>query len=187
MKKFFIFFIIFFFIPIFLITAEGKKEKPIMQVKMDEIQEIPVLSIDANGTITNTAKPIYGTGKLEPISLESFKNWKKEIKFSETFVSNPEDNKTIIFIIGINKKNEVSYIKESEINKEIKGNSIYITLVKIPLDIVSIKIVILEKTIYNIIPANLIYKNREEIGLQKVKNEEENIEYEYIPPLFIGH
>ena len=187
MKKLFVFWVVFLIISTLAVTAQGQKERPVMQVKMEEIQEVPVLSIDANGTITNTAKPIYGTGKLGEINLNGFKNWKKELVFSETFVSQPEDNKTIIFIIAINKSKEVSYIKDVDIKREIRNTSMYITLLKVPLEIVSIRVIILEKTIYKVTNAQLVYKNREPVKVQKAYQDSDYIPYEYIPPTFSGH
>lgn len=184
MKKLLSFVMIFFLISIFGATAESNEEKP-LQMKMTEIQEIPALSMDAEGNITNTAKPLFGTGEIREIDIGNFKNWKKEIKFSEEFVGQPEENKTILFIIAIDDKNEIFYIKEVDIKKDARNGMLSIKFLKIPINIVSIKIVLLEQMTYKVIPVQLIYKGRK--PPEEVSDYQSYEPYEYVPPTIIGH
>lgn len=154
-----------------------------IQIKMEEIQEQPLLSIDKNGNITNIAKPIFATGEIKDIDLTQFKDYKKEIKFVEEFVSQPEDDKMIMYIVAINEKNEINYLKEDAIQKEIKGTTLSIKLLKIPIDVKNIKIVLLEKYQYKVIPIELIYKKDK----AKANEQKDKMPYEYNPTMFITH
>mgnify|MGYP001161538728 FL=1 len=154
-----------------------------IQIKMEEIQEQPLLSIDKNGNITNIAKPMFATGEIKDIDLTQFKDYKKEIKFVEEFVSQPEDDKMIMYIVAINEKNEINYLKEDAIQKEIKGTTLSIKLLKIPIDVKNIKIVLLEKYQYKIIPIELTYKKDK----AKANEQKDKMPYEYNPTMFITH
>lgn len=183
MKKLIALLIVFSFIVLPYISAETNGRKPV-KVIVSEIPVPPVLAIDqATGQITNTATPSFGVGEIK-VDISNFKSYKKEIKFSEQFISQPEDNKMIVFIISIDDKNKVVYVKESDIKKNIKDEQLLINFMKIPLNTVSMNIVLLEKGGYSSIPIQLVYKNRKVDN--QIQQQDDDSTYEYTPPI-IGH